>query len=156
MNILILAAGQAPLVPDVDYPLCLAEFDSVPLIQRVTKLCTGLNPSRLIVAFRASEISRYHLDKVVTLLWPDAVIVRVQEETRGAACTALLAAGMIDGDDELLIVNGNELLNTDFLAIVSDFRESELDAGTVVFDSIHPRYSYVRLDQHGLVVEASE
>jgi len=56
----------------------------------------------------------------------------------------------------LLIVNGNELLRADFKSIVDDFRGRKLDAGVVVFPSIHPRYSYVRLDENELVVEATE
>lgn len=156
MNILILAAGADPSSQDDGYPLCLTEFDSVPLIQRVTAACSALAPKNLIVALRESEVRRYHLNNVVTLLWPHAKILRIQAKTQGAACTALLAAGDIDNDEELLIVNGNELLDTDFQQVVQSFRHRELDAGVVVFHSIHPRYSYVRLGENGLVVEATE
>ncbi|MEI6335432.1 MAG: glycosyltransferase family 2 protein [Methylococcaceae bacterium] len=156
MNILVLAAGQGPS-PQIDgYPLCLAEFDSVPLIQRVIDSCRPLRPNQLIFAFRGEEITTYHLDYVVTLLWPDSMTLTVQDKTQGAACTALLATGVIESDDELLIVNGNELLDTDFLTILEDFRRRKLDAGVAVFHSIHPRYSYVRIDEDGLVIEAAE
>lgn len=156
MNILILAAGQGASPQGDGYPLCLAEFDSVPLIQRVIDSCRPLRPINLIVAFRGEDIHNYHLNHVVTLLWPNAMILNVHDKTQGAACTALLAAGAIDSDDELLIVNGNELLDTDFLNILKDFRGRQLDAGIAVFHSIHPRYSYVRVDEDGLVVEAAE
>ena len=75
---------------------------------------------------------------------------------RGAACTALLAAGPIDNEDELLIVNGNEFLDSNFSEIINGFRQRKLDAGIVTFRAIHPRYSYVRLDDSELVVEAAE
>jgi NDP-sugar pyrophosphorylase family protein len=156
MNILILAAGQNPVPEEEGYPLCLVEFDSVPLIQRVTTACGSLNPKKLIVAFREEDVRGYHLDNVVTLLWPNANVLNVRGKTKGAACTALLAADMIDADEELLIVNGNEMLDADFSEIVEGFRRRNLDAGVVVFHSIHPRYSYVRLDENELVVEAAE
>ncbi len=156
MNILILAAGQDQFVQDDGYPLCLTEFDSMPLIQRVAISCQALNPNNLIVAFREEEVRKYHLDNVVRLLSPNAKILDIEAPTQGAACTALLAAGLIDNDSELLIVNGNELLNADFTMIVEDFRARKLDAGAVVFSSIHPRYSYVRLDENEFVVEATE
>lgn len=156
MNILILAAGKDAAVQEDSYPLCLTEFDSIPLIQRVTAACGSLNPSTLVVAFRQEDVRSHHLHNVVTLLWPEARTISVQDKTEGAACTALLAVGSIDNDEELLIVNGNEFLDTSFSNVIADFRERELDAGVVVFRSIHPRYSYVALNDEGLVVEASE
>ena len=156
MNILILAAGQDQVTQEDGYPLCLAEFDSVPLIQRVADACIALEPQKLIVAFREEDVHKYHLDNILGLLSPQAKVLKIGAPTEGASCTALLAAQDIDADEELLIVNGNELLHADFKAIISSFRQRGLDAGAVVFPSIHPRYSYVRLDKNKLVVEASE
>jgi len=156
MNILILAGGQDPSQDQEDYPLCLTEFDSVPLIEHVVSSCSVLQPSNLIVAFREGDVRKYHLNNVVSLLWPQASIINVYEQTQGAACTALLATGSIDNDDELLIVNGNEFLDSNFSDIINEFRQRKIDAGIVTFRAIHPRYSYVRLDDNGLVVEAAE
>ena len=147
MNTLILAAGQDQVTQEDGYPLCLAEFDSVPLIQRVANACLALEPRKLIVAFREEDVHKYHLDNILRLLSPLAKVLKIG---------ALLAAEDIDTEDELLIVNGNELLQADFKEIISSFRQRGLDAGVVVFPSIHPRYSYVRLDESKQVVEASE
>ena len=156
MNALILAAGQDQVSQDDGYPLCLAEFDSVPLIQRVANACLSLTPKKLIVAFREEDVQKYHLDNILKLLSPIAKVLKVRAPTEGASCTALLATADIDNSDELLIVNGNELLQVDFKEIISSFHQRSLDAGVVVFPSIHPRYSYVRLDENKLVIEASE
>jgi hypothetical protein len=156
MNILILAAGQNPVPEEEGYPLCLNEFDSVPLIQRVTDACGALNPKNLIVALREEDVRGYHLDNIVTLLWPKANILSISHKTQGAACTALLAVDIIDYNEELLIVSGNELLDSNFNEIVAGFRQRKLDAGTVIFHSIHPRYSYVRLNENEELVEAAE
>lgn len=153
MNILILAAGAAS---SGEYPLCLTEFNGEPLMQRTIGLCQSLSPARIIFALREEDIRKYHLDTIVTLLVPEAVVLRVHGETRGAACTALLASGLLDGDDELLVLNGNELLNENFQTIVDGFRARSLDAGAISFPSVHPRYSYVRTDADGFVVEARE
>ena len=155
MHILILAAGQAHLdMPDGSYPLCLTERNGVPLIEQLMKACP--TDSRFIVALREQDIRRYHLDNVIGLLAPDAHILHVSDGTRGAACTALLAAGHIDNDHELLILNGNELLTADFSPILADFRARGLDAGCVTFPSVHPRYSYVRVNRDQYIVEAAE
>lgn len=156
-NILILAAGNSNFgAHDENYPLCLAELNGKPLIELLIESCGALEPVNFIVALREEDIRRYHLDSVVQLLAPNVKVLRVGANTRGAACTALLAAGYIDGHDELLILNGNELLDIDFSAVLGDFRSRELAAGVVTFPSVHPRYSYVRVDKKGLVVEAAE
>lgn len=157
MNILILAAGQTTFdSQDGNYPLCLTELDGVPLIERLIQSCHSIDDANFIVALREQDIRHYHLDNIVSLLAPGTNILRVSEETRGAACTALLASSYIDNDEGLLIINGNEILDANFSAVVEDFCARKLDAGVVTFPSIHPRYSYVRLDARGLVVEAAE
>jgi dTDP-glucose pyrophosphorylase len=56
----------------------------------------------------------------------------------------------------LVIANGDQVFATDVAEAVRDFRRRNLDAGTIVFDSVHPRWSFVKLDPEGLVVEAAE
>jgi dTDP-glucose pyrophosphorylase len=126
------------------------------LIQYAVTTADRLGPRNIIAMFREQDRSKYHLDNVVSLVAKQSTILTIREPTKGAACTALLAIKHIDNDEELLILNGNELLDVDFGPIVADFRDRKLDAGVVVFQSVHPRYSYVRLDDKGSVIEASE
>lgn len=157
MNVLILAASrQAATMRDGDYPSCLTEVDGVPLIERLVTSCAPLAASRHIVALRAEDAQRFHLDSVISILVPNPAIVRAPGETAGAACSALLAIGEIGADEELLILSSNELLDVDFGAVVASFRQRGLDAGVITFPSIHPRYSYVRLGNDGHVAEAAE
>jgi NDP-sugar pyrophosphorylase family protein len=157
MNVLILAAGQSESnSEDGNYPLCLAEIRGVPLVERLVHACMSLATVHLIVAFRRSDIEEFHLDNILEILAPNSKIVSASKETRGAACTALLATGDIDNAEELLIISGNEFIDIDYATIVDDFRRRGLDAGTVTFPSIHPRYSYVRLSDSGSVIEAAE
>jgi NDP-sugar pyrophosphorylase family protein len=148
MNILILAAGHTSLQKqDEKYPLSLVEFEGTPLIQKLIEQCASIDSQvNFIIALRDTDVRDYYLDNIVRLLSPGAEILKVSDSTQGAACTALLAVPYIDNDDELLILNGNELLDID---------ERDLDAGVVSFNSVHPRYSYVKI-QDELVVEAAE
>lgn len=157
INILILAAGHTPFdSQDGSYPLCLTEFDGIPLIEKLINSCGTIRDANFIIALREQDIRSYHLDNIIGLLLPGAKIIRVPDNTSGAACTALLATTYIDSDEELLILNGNELLDIDFANVLNDFHARKLDAGVVTFPSVHPRYSYVRLGANGLVVEAAE
>jgi NDP-sugar pyrophosphorylase family protein len=157
MNILILAAGHPEFdTRDGNYPLCLTEFNGVPMLERIVNACKPLGAKRIIFALRKDEVNRYHLDSVANLLSPVAVTLKVEGSTPGAACTALLAAGHIDSSEELLVMNANELVDADLEQLVAGFRARKLDAATVTFTSIHPRYSYVRLGPDGMVTEATE
>jgi dTDP-glucose pyrophosphorylase len=68
----------------------------------------------------------------------------------------LLAIEFIDNDDELLIANADQILAFDLSSILQRFRARALDAGTVVFDSVHPRWSFVKTDADDMVIEAAE
>lgn len=156
MNILILMAGEPRIQPGDSYPTPLVEVDGVPLVQRLIEQCRKIPGQKVIIALQEKELRRYHLDDVIKLIDPEAAIVAVKDRTQGAACTALLAAGLIDNDAPLLILNGDEFLSVPLDAIVADFSARGLDGGTVTFKSVHPRYSFVRLDSAGMVVEAAE
>lgn len=157
MKVLVLAGGRSVQANETEqYPLLLAEFGNQPLVQVIVDKCRQIDDSTIIFALSTNDLANFQLDAVLALLGKDIKIARIEGETSGATCTALLAVDDIDQDDELLILNGNEFLDKNYQVIIEEFRRKNLDAGVVTFDSIHPRYSYVRLDQHNLVIEAAE
>lgn len=157
MNILILAAGRAPAdIKDDQFPLCLTEFDGIPLIEAISKKITPLGAQKTVLAIPENDVASFHLDRIAKLLFPCTVIIRTRGTTQGAACTALLSIEHINNDDELLIVSANELVDINFTSAINSFRARNLDAGTITFSSVHPRYSYVRTNEENLVVEAAQ
>jgi hypothetical protein len=158
INILVLAAGAPQFVSlsDDGYPSSLAEVGGHSLIELILEKVAGIEGANFIFALREDEIDQFHLDQVVQLLCPGARVMRVADGTQGSACSALMAACTIPADEEVLVVSANELVNVDFPAILSSFREQRLDGGTLTFHSVHPRYSYVRLSDDGLVSEVSQ
>lgn len=157
INVLILAAGST-FYEDSDggYPIYLAEFDRVPLLQRIIMTLSALNVNKIIIACRHQDISNYHIGDIAGLLGKNIYVMDIKGATQGAACTALLAASDIENEDELLILGINEVMDISYVDVINNFRSRELDAGTITFSSIHPRYSYVKLDQNEFVIEASE
>jgi len=158
MNVIILAAGHWPTTTEAadDYPVCLAEMNSQPLIELIVQNAAGLSNPNFVFAMLDIEVRRYRLDSVSQRISPGSRIVHVLEGTMGSACTALLAACDLDPDQELLIVSANELVALPHRAITDDFRQRDLDAGVLVFRSVHPRFSYVRLDDNNHVLEAAQ
>jgi bifunctional N-acetylglucosamine-1-phosphate-uridyltransferase/glucosamine-1-phosphate-acetyltransferase GlmU-like protein len=157
VNILILAAGQVEFeTHDGGYPLCLTEIDGDPLIQRIVERCSEIAGARFVFALKDKDIEQHHLKDVVTQLAPGSRVMSIPGQTRGSACTALLAASALPRNEELLVLSANELIDVDLRALVENFRERGLDAGTVTFKSVHPRYSYVRLGEGGFVTEVAQ
>jgi NDP-sugar pyrophosphorylase family protein len=157
MNILLLAAGSTEFnTHDGGYPLCLTEVDGMPLIERQTNQAIEAGAKKLIVALKAEDINKFHLDSVVSLLSDKAVLVSIPGNTAGSACSALIAIEHIDNEDELLVINGNELLDIEFYDVLQNFRGKKLDAGIVCFSSLHPRYSFARVSEDGMVSEVAE
>lgn len=157
MKTLLLAAGGSVAYADAGfyYPKNLTEVAGAPLLSHVM---TSLGPlgrdGRLVVVVPDDEVVRFHTDRVIALEEPTAAVVRVGE-TSGAACSALLAAERFDPDEELVVVNGDQIIEADLEALISRLRSDGYDAGTIVFDAVHPRWSYVRLEDDR-VVQASE
>jgi NDP-sugar pyrophosphorylase family protein len=160
MNILLLMAGDSSLFEEAgySYPKNLIEINGMPLVQHVLESLSALKKlsENLICLVPREENRRYHTGAVINLLMPGVTVMEVDEPTAGAACTALLAIEHIDKDESLVIVNGDQLIQADLVKILDEFREQHLDGGLVVFESVHPRWSYVRCNEVGLVVEVAE
>lgn len=160
MNILVLMSGSSQAFKDAGhlFPKNLTEIAGKPLVQRVIEQLSPLRQlgARMICVLREDEDANYHTGAVVHLLDPAAVLVLINGSTSGAACSALLAVEHINNDDTLIIVNGDQLLDTDFITAVRSFRERKLDGGIIVFEDIHPRWSFVKCDTQGRVIETAE
>lgn len=158
MRTILLAAGGSEAYAEAGYfyPKNLIEVAGKPLVQHVIEHLGDVGRDhRLVVMVRADEDLRFHTGRVVRLVEPTAGVIGV-ETTSGAACTALLAIEQIEEDEPLLLVNGDQVLLEDLSSIVREFAERQLDGGVVVFPGLHPRWSYVRVDDEGIVIEASE
>ncbi|MNJ24667.1 Nucleotidyl transferase [compost metagenome] len=157
LNIVLLAGGDSASVKaESQYPDYLSERDGIPLIQHLVEKCLELDPARIVCMLPKADVTKYHLRNMLQQMSPVASVHAVPTLTMGAACTALLAAESIDNDDELLILNCNELLDVSLRDVVGGFRNEQCDAGVVIFKSLHPRYSFARLNTEGYVVEAAE
>jgi len=157
INILVLASAKLNSKYAVkEYPLCLTEIHGVSVLERIVKKTAGIPNTQYAFTFLETEAVRYHLEKIARLLAPGALNTQVPELSKGSACTALMAASQLDQAAELLIISANELVDIELAEVIDEFRHRKLDAGTLTFRSIHPRYSYIRLNDEGLVIEAAQ
>lgn len=156
MNVIIPIAGANLPVEETGYMKSLQEIERKTILQCSIESLATLNNAHFIFVVKREDINKYHIDNIVKLLRPEADIVVAEGETMGAACTCMLAIDNIELDIPLLIVGSDQLLTIPANIVIDDFEKNDYDAGVVIFDDVHPRWSYVRIDQNGHVIEAAE
>jgi dTDP-glucose pyrophosphorylase len=160
INIIIPMAGLSPLAKELEYPYPspLVEIQGIPLIQYVIEnLCEiGKNVTFSII-LRDEDCRRFHLDSTVKLLTSNKVnVVRLQHDTAGALCSILMAIEHFDNDHELIIANSDQIFDKGVLSsLMKTIGISGANAACPIFDSVHPRWSYLRISG-AEVVEAVE
>jgi dTDP-glucose pyrophosphorylase len=160
MKILVPMSGSDAAFREAGYQHCksLIEINGKALLQHIYENLLSLRPTasdQFIFVIRKEDHAQHHLSEVLALLAPGCRVIVAEGATAGAACTALLAVGHLSAEEELIISNGDQIIRMDLVQAIGGFRENKLDGGTVVFDSIHPRWSFVRVHE-GLVTEAAE
>ena len=76
--------------------------------------------------------------------------------TEGAACTTLLAKEFINNNEPLVIANSDQYIDWDSNNFMYSMIADEIDAGILTFNATHPKWSFVKLDEHGYVSEVAE
>ena len=157
MNIVILMAGSSQDFIDKGhfYPKYLLEIQNEPIIQRVINSLSEIGGS-LSFIIRKEDNEKFFLGNAIKILAPESSVIVVESLTKGAVCTMLFAIDQINNENELLILNGDQLIRRDINEALDNFRKRDLDGAIVVFRSVHPRWSYVVLDESDLVMQTSE
>jgi dTDP-glucose pyrophosphorylase len=153
-------SGSSRAFQDAGYlfPKNLTEVAGKPLVQRVLDQLVPLRATgaKTICVLRADEDAKHHTGAVIHLLDKSAGLVLLRGDTSGAPCSALLAVDRIDNDEPLVILNGDQIVDVDFAAVVQGFQQRKLDGGIIVFEDIHPRWSFVKCNAQGIVIETAE
>lgn len=158
MNILVPMAGKSQFFSDSDYPfpLPLLEIGGLTMIERVLEnLATASADVNFIFVLNQEDCRRYYLDRTLNIITGGRChIVKLEGETRGSACSALMAIDFVNNNTPLLIANSDQLIDLPLMTVLLPLLQA--DAGVVTFESVHPRWSYVKLDDDGWVVEVAE
>ena len=159
VQVLVPMAGPSAFFKPEDYPFPkpLIEVAGQPMIQRVIQNLRSLGQTaRFIFVIREEDAARFSLDQTLRLLTGSCEIVSLRGQTQGALCSALMAIDHIDDGSPLVVCNGDQIIDADLQAILKNFETAAADAGVISFSSVHPRWSYVGLDEGGWVKQAAE
>jgi len=156
LNVLIPMAGAGSRFEQAGYtfPKPLIEVKNKPMIQVVVD---NLNiKANYIYIVQKKHREKYNLDTLLNLLTPECKIVEVDGLTEGAACTALLAKEFIDNDAPLFFANSDQFVEWDSNEFMYKMNETDADGGIVTFEATHPKWSFAKIDDKGLVTEVAE
>jgi HAD superfamily hydrolase (TIGR01509 family) len=156
LNVLIPMAGAGSRFEQAGYtfPKPLIEVNGKPMIQVVIE---NLNlDANYIYVVQKAHREKYNLDTLLNLLTPGCKVVETDGLTEGAACTALLAKKYIDNDNPLFFANSDQFVEWDSNEFMYKMQETNADGGIVSFTATHPKWSFAKVDENGLVTEVAE
>jgi len=159
LNILIPLAGKSTfaVTEKNPYPKILSDVEGKLLIERAAQPFSALEcEKKITVVIPEVQASKYKLNKVIGLLDDEVNIFSLSADTRGAACSCLLALEALDLDEPLVISSFEQVLDLDLRKFITEFERQKVDAGVLTFEAIHPKWSFVKTDSEGFVVQAAE
>lgn len=156
MNVMFLMGSSHIKRNNEDYPFYLTEINEKLILEQQIKCCRELNPTKYIFCVKESDIKQFRVDSVIRQIVSNAEIVPIMSQTKGAICTALLGYKHIATDEELILMAVDDFVSDSYEKIVGNFREKSADAGIVSFTSVHPRYSFAKIDENNEVVQVEE
>ncbi|AIL47099.1 glycosyltransferase family 2 protein [Elizabethkingia anophelis] len=159
LKILIPLAGSSELFEKAgyNYPKPLIEIKGKPMIQWVVESVNNIpTPFQFIFIIKESDVHKYHLDNTLKLLAPDSQIVKLKNETNGGLCSVLMAADLISENDSILILNSDQIINTNLEEVNHFWKSMDSDAGVITIQSVHPRWSYILKDGNEVIQTAEK
>lgn len=151
LNVLIPMAGRGSRFEDSGYsfPKPLIEVNQKPMIQVAVE---NLNiDANYIYVVQKHHLDEHNLELLLNLITPGCKIIETDGQTEGAACTALLAEQFIDNGNPIFFANSDQFVEWNSNEFMLEMNETDADGGIVTFKSTNPHFSYVKLDENGLI-----
>ncbi|HEC1885108.1 TPA: glycosyltransferase family 2 protein [Campylobacter jejuni] len=157
LNIVVPIAGKSYFFDNEKdgFPKPFIEICGKTMLEHFIKNYENVKNKRFIFILKEEDVKCYHLDVAINVLTNNqSKIIILKNETSGVACSVLMAIDEIDLNQSLLIVNMDQIFEYNLNEFILEL--SLNDAGVLSFESIHPRWAYVKCDKDNFVLEAFE
>lgn len=157
-NILIPMAGKGSRFANAGYafPKPLIEVNGRTMIEVVIENLKLKTPHKFIFICQRDHYEKYDLHNILKNATSNNFdVILINGITQGAACTALLAKKYINNEQELLIANSDQFIESNINEFIHGARNNNYDGYIMTFESSHPKWSYVRT-VNKKVVEVAE
>jgi len=156
LNVVVPMAGHGSrfAVAGYTFPKPLIEVNGRPMIQVVKE---SLNiDAHYIFIVQKDHYEKYQLRYMLNMISPGCDIVQVDGVTEGAACTVLKAKDLINNENPILIANSDQCVEWNSNECLYAFSADGIAGGIITFKSVHPQYSFAKVDDQGFVSEVAE
>lgn len=156
LNVLIPMAGAGSRFAEAGYsfPKPLIDVNDKPMIQAVVdNLAIDATYTYIV---QKSHFEKYNLGYLLNAITPNCNIVQVDGVTEGAAVTCLLAKEFINTEDPLVMANSDQIVDWNSREFLYEMHSKNADGGIATFKSTHPKWSYAKINELGLVTEVAE
>jgi len=156
INVVIPMSGLGSRFAAAGYtlPKPLIDVAGKSMIERVVRNIGILGQYIFIV--QKQHYDQYNLGNILQLIMPDCKIIQVDGITDGACCTTLLAKKYIDNNSHLIIANSDQWVDYDPCDFMWSMISNNIDGGILTFTDNHPKWSYVKTNNHNIVNEVME
>lgn len=156
LNIVIPMAGRGSRFTDAGYkmPKPLIDVFGHPMIEYVTRNIKPDCEHKFIYICQEEHLNKYGLKEELNRMSPGCEIITINHITEGAACTVLLAEKFIDNDDELMIANSDQFVDTDINEYLAAMGDKEGLIMTMPADD--PKWSFIKFDEDNNVTMVRE
>ena len=151
-------AGRGSRFRNVGYqlPKPLIDVHGRPMIACVVENLRPAREHRFIFLVLAEHARDFGVVALLEEIAPGCEVVQVDTTTEGAACTVLLARELINGPAPLMIANSDQWVGCDIDAYLAATDRPGVAGLIMTMWADHPKWSYARLDDEGLVTEVVE
>lgn len=156
MNILIPAAGAGSRFAKNGYtfPKPLIDVNGKPMIQVVVENLSI--DGNYIYIVQKEHYDKYNLKYLLNMITPNCTIIIIDHITEGAACTTLLAKEYINNNQPLLLANSDQYVQWSSVEFMYAMGAGNTDGGILTFKSMHPKWSYAKLNEELNIIEIAE
>lgn len=159
LNIVIPMAGLGSRFSQAGYdkPKPFIDMWGEPMIARVLENLAYPNAQFVLIARKEHFEAEQAAVERLAARFPIKVHL-IDQVTEGSAATVLFAREDFANDKPMLIANCDQLVDGGIKAMVDDCLARKLDGSIMVFkdEARDPKWSFVKLDDNGLVTEARE
>jgi len=158
LQIIVPMGGKAARFQERGYtfPKPLIEIGNRSMIELVLENLAPPQPHQFTFVCRKEHLTQFYLGDMLRLLAPGCRIIPLEQDTAGALCSVLLAIDDLDLDDELLIANGDQFITGGLDAFYKACRKPGIDGCILTFTATHPRWSFAKTDENGIVTATAE
>jgi dTDP-glucose pyrophosphorylase len=158
INIVLPIAGRGSRFAVAGYsvPKPLIPVHGAPMISLVIANVRPAVAHRFVFVAQREHLETTALRAVLLASAPNCKIVAIDGVTEGAACTVLAAREHIDNSHPLMLANSDQYVDTSIDSYLATMNVAGADGLIMTFPADDPKWSFVRRDTEGRVVEVVE